>query len=212
MSRSFCKGGFRAAAELRLGVASDGTWSATVHEPTRVFGLPAELSRSAADTLAFLQEKNPMPVVQRPHFELNGKWLAMGVGFIVIQVKDGVISAEGATDSLKPTGQAFIRGHFDPDVMTGTVEIAEYTGGFMITAPTWHATTLKIVDPDQMLLGTTKLIRQPFPDNFPCEYHNPFHVKIDYALIRGEAVRKRQELKNAACWFYVSAVQGDARA
>jgi hypothetical protein len=156
-------------------------------------------------------------------YDLNGAWegyFATPALPTVIQIHhDGYhISADLLRDDLTPTGQTFFRGEIDPKTFTADIQVAGYSAFSALTnsqSSSWSPGALNILDPDHVQIGNRpafQRITMPGSNDVPCESGNHFKIQAEWAGMRGKRAQNAKDYKTAVCWFYVAAIQGDAKA
>jgi hypothetical protein len=155
--------------------------------------------------------------------DLNGVWegyyAAAGLPTdIRIHHGGNHITAELLHDDLTPTGHPFFRGDFGPKMYLAKIELSSYGLLSAVTGSqggTWTPDTLDVLDPDHFQIGNRpafQRITMPLRNDIPCSSKNDAGIEAPWAGMRGRQAHDAKDFKTASCWFYVAAVQGDAKA
>jgi hypothetical protein len=156
-------------------------------------------------------------------YDLNGAWGGYfdvpGIPVIIRIHHDGLhLSAELLHDDFTPLGQPFFRGELDDKTFTAKIEVAGHSLLSALTASqpdSWSPGDLGVLDPDHVQIGKRPAFQRmtmPRVNDIPCESTNHFQVQGTWALFRGKQAHDAKDFAKASCWFYVAAVQGDAKA
>lgn len=119
-------------------------------------------------------------------------------------------------DDFTPLGQPFFHGELDDKTFTAKIEVAGHSllSALTVSQPdSWSPGDLGTLDPDHVQIGNRPAFQRmsiPRANDIPCESSNHFKVQGTWALVRGKQAHDAKDFAKASCWFYVSAVQGDA--
>ena len=151
--------------------------------------------------------------------DLNGTWIAE-VGqpgsksyyfqkIFIFQVHNEIVAKYLQGQVPIAPGRLFFHAHYSPE-STSKVEVLALREGSI----DWTPSTLTVEDDDHLRIGnspTFHRVSHPKVYDLPCDRSNPMHVSAEEAHMRGAAYESA-DWTSAACWFFVSAAQGDASA
>ena len=114
----------------------------------------------------------------------------------------------GALD--EPVGAIILKGFVHPD---GSIK-GDLLVGAGTARETFGSIHVALTDPTHLRVETQDFVRisQKQIADVPCNTRNPRRIDKEEAWLRGEVYLLFLDYGSADCWFYIGAVQGDARA